>query len=513
MTSTRRSIELTLVLTSASWALPALGQAPSAASKPQAARGPRTVVSVPAHPDRLRFKPLTFEVPRPEAYRTVLKNGMVVYITEDHALPLVNVQLLVRGGRYLEPAGKEGVAAFLGELLRSGGTTRLAAAELDERLDFLAAQVSTSINETSGQVALNCLTDTLDEALPLFVEMLRTPRFQDDRLALAKEQLLQEIRKRNDDSADIETVEWGMLLSGEDHFTSRRPTAASVAAVTRADLGALHRRMFHPAHMIVAISGAFRRDELLRQLEATFDAWPWAAETVPPVPTTLGRVAQPGLYRIDKSVNQGRVSIGLNSVRRDHPDVYALDVMNEILGGSGFTSRITRTVRSDEGLAYSAGSALVPGVYYPGRFRASFQSKSRSVAYATRLVLDEIRRIREQPVSAEELDTIKKNLIETFPSTFASLARTMTVFAADEFSGREPGYWSRYRQNITAVSAADVQRVAREHLVPERLILLVVGDQKEIAQGDPAHPVKLEDLAGGKVTDLPLRDPLTLRRP
>jgi predicted Zn-dependent peptidase len=477
-------------------------------------RAPRSVAaSVPAHPDRLTFKPLSFEPPNPDAQRTVLKNGMVVYIAEDHALPLVNIQLLVRGGRYLEPAGKEGVAAFLGELLRSGGTTRLGAAELDERLDFLAAQVSTSVNETSGQASLNCLTDTLDEALPLFVEMLRTPRFQEDRLALAKEQQLQEIKKRNDDSADIETIEWGMLLAGEDHFTNRRPTAASVAAVTRDDLSALHRRMFHPASIVAAVSGAFQRDELLRKLEAAFEGWPWPAEAVPPVPTTLGKVAAPGLYRIDKSVNQGRVSIGLPTVRRDHPDVYALEVMNEILGGSGFTSRITRSVRSDEGLAYSAGSSLAPGVYYPGRFRAAFQSKSRSVAYATSLVLDEIRRIREQPVSAAELDTIKKNLIETFPSTFSSLARSTAVFAADEFTGRERGYWTRYRQRISAVTAAEVQRVAREHLVPERLVLLVVGDQKEIALGDPTHPVRLVDLAGGKATDLALRDPLTLRRP
>lgn len=506
-----RSAVLLLACATAS-ASPVLAGAQAPARTRAATPGPR-VTSVPAHPDRLYFKPLNYEPPRPDAQRAVLKNGMVVYIVEDHALPLVNIQLLVRGGRYLEPAGKEGVAAFLGELLRSGGTERLSAAELDERLDFLAAQVSTSINETSGQASLNCLADTLDEALPLFVELLRTPRFQDDRLALAKEQQLQEIKKRNDDSADIEAVEWSMLLSGEDHFTNRRPTAASVAAVTRGDLSTLHRRMFHPAHMVAAVSGAFQRDELLRRLEAAFDAWPWPAETVPPVPSTLGQAAAPGLYRMDKSVNQGRVSIGLTTVRRDHPDVYALDVMNEILGGSGFTSRITRIVRSDEGLAYSAGSALVPGIYYPGRFRAAFQSKSRSVAYATRLVLDEIRRIREQPVTAAELDTIKKNLIETFPSNFSSLARTAAVFAADEFTGREPGYWERYRQNIAAVTAADVQRVAREHLVPERLVMLVVGDQKEIAQGDPVHPVKLEDLAGGKVTDLPLRDPLTLRRP
>jgi zinc protease len=217
---------------------------------------------------------------------------------------------------------------------------------------------------------------------------------------------------------------------------------------------------------------------------------------------------------MQKDVNQGRVSIGLPTVKRDSPDQYALEVMNEILGGSGFTSRITKTVRSDEGLAYSAGSGLTIGVYYPGRFRAAFQSKSRTVAYATELVLEEIKKMRAAPITEEELTTIKNNIVQTFPSNFASKAQVMGIFASDEYTGREPFYWKTYRDRIQAVTAADVQRVATTHLVPEKLVVLVVGDQKEIDLGDPRHDVKLTALApGGKVTTLPLRDPLTMKRP
>jgi zinc protease len=217
---------------------------------------------------------------------------------------------------------------------------------------------------------------------------------------------------------------------------------------------------------------------------------------------------------MEKDVNQGRVSIGLPTVRRDHPDIYALEVMNEILGGSGFTSRITKTVRSNEGLAYSAGSGLVPGVWYAGRFRAAFQSKSRTVPWAAELVLGEIRRIREEGVTAEELDTIKNSLIQTFPSSFASKAQSMAVFASDEYTRRDPAYWTSYRERIRAVTAADVQRVARTHLVPEKMVLLVVGNQKEIDVGDEKHPVTLVSLApAGTVTTLPLRDPMTMKRP
>src|SRR5262249_52768150 len=148
------------------------------------------------------------------------------------------------------------------------------------------------------------------------------------------------------------------------------------------DLVAFHKAYFHPANMIAAVSGSFVRADMIRKLETAFGGWPGAAPSVPPVPKTIAP-ATPGLYRIQKDVNQGRVSIGLPSVTRDNPDIYALEVMNEILGGSGFTSRITKTVRSNEGLAYSAGSGLGFGVYYPGRFRAAFQSKSRTVPYAT----------------------------------------------------------------------------------------------------------------------------------
>ncbi len=321
----------------------------------------------------------------------------------------------MRVGSWLEPAGKEGLAGFTGSQMRRGGTKSLTAEALDEKLDFLAAQVSTGIGPTSGSAGLNCLTDNLDEALAIFVEMLREPRFQEDRLALAKEQALQEMKKRNDDSADIEGREWGVLLYGEAFFTNRFTTEASVKGLTRDDLVAFHRRYFHPANMIAAVSGSFSRAEMIRKLEAAFAGWPSPRAAVPPIPTTITPAA-PGLYRIEKDVNQGRVSIGLPTVKRDHPDVYALEVMNEILGGSGFTSRITKTVRSNEGLAYSAGSGLAPGVWYPGRFRAFFQSKSRSVPYATSLVLDEIRKIRESTVTPEELDTIKNNIVQTFPS-------------------------------------------------------------------------------------------------
>jgi len=495
--TTRVPFALAILATAASAAAPAVAQ--------QSA--------IPDHPDKLVFAPIVYTPPSAKDYRVVLKNGMVVYIAEDPTLPLVNIELTLRTGSYLEPAGKEGLAAFTGSQIRRGGTRSLTAEQLDEKLDFLAASVSTGIGETSGRASLNALRDNLDESLKVFVEMLKEPRFQEDRLALAKEQALQEMKKRNDDSEDVEAREWNVLLYGEDHFSNRFTTPASVQSISRQDLVDFHKKYVHPANMIAAVSGSFSRPEMIRKLEAAFANWPGAAATVPPVPSEI-HTAAPGIYRIQKDVNQGRVSIGLPSVRRGDPDAYALEVMNEILGGSGFTSRIMKTVRSDEGLAYSAGSGLRFGVYYPGSFRAEFQSKSRTVAYAAQLVLQEIKGMREKPVTEEELDTIKRNLIETFPSTFGSKAQTVGIFAADEYTRRDPSYWQTYRDRIRAVTAADVQRVAQKYLTPETMVVLVVGDQKEIDLGDGKHQTSLEALAQGrKVVVLPLRDPLTMKRP
>ncbi len=486
---------ITAALSLGLFALPAVGQ------------------EIPARPEALSFEPIVFDPPSPKDHRHVLDNGMVIFIAEDRALPLVNISITLRAGSWLDPVGQEGLASLTGSQMRRGGTKALSGEELDEQLDFLAAQVSTGLGPVSGGASLNCLADNLDEALPLFVDVLQKPRFQEDRLELAREQALQSMKKRNDDSADIEAREWTVLLYGEGHNSNRFTTEASLAAISRDDLVAFHQKFVHPQNMIAAVSGYFETEEMLARLEKAFADWPGSATAVPPIPESIDP-AEPGLYRIQKDVNQGRVSLGLPTVRRGHPDVYALRVMNDILGASGFTSRLMTTVRSNEGLAYSAGSGLFVGVFYPGRFRARFQSKSPTVLWATELVLDEIRKMREEPVTAEELEIVKSSLIQTFPSSFSTKAQTMAIFASDEYTGRSPSYWQTYRSSIRGVSAEDVQRVARTHLVPEKMILLIVGDQEKIAKGDGAHDVPAEALApGGRVTDLPLRDPMTMKVP
>ena len=474
---------------------------------------PSCAADIPDRPEKLKYPQLNYSPPDAKQFRVALKAGPVAYVVPDRELPLVNISILVRTGDYLDPVGKEGLAGVTGYLLARGGTQSKKAEDLEERLAFLAASLTSAAGDTQGTVSLNLLSKDLDEGFAILREVLTAPRFQDDKLALRKQQSLQAMKQRNDDAAEIEQRERRFLAYGDGFYFNRHSTQASLESITHADLEAFHKRWFHPKNFVIAVNGDFDSAAMTARLEKLFAAWPFTGEVPPPVPTQK-KFAAPGVYLVDKEVPQGRVTILLPGIQRDDPDFPATQVMNDILGGGGFTSRIMNRVRSDEGLAYSAGSGFPGGVYHSMSFLAAFQSKSRTVAYATSIVLEEMKKVAAETVTDEELNTTKKQFIETFPATFATKRQVAGTLAGDEFTGRfakEPDYWKTYRSKIDAVTKADVKRVATKYLTPEKVVILVVGTKEEILKGHPDHPIKLESLGGGRLVDHPLRDPLTMK--
>ena len=476
-----------------------------------------SLAQVAQHPKLLTYPAFNFDVPKAEAFRVKLKTGQAAYIAEDHSLPLVNVSITVRAGAWLDPANKPGVASLTGAMMRDGGTDRATAEQFDEEIDFLAADVNSYIGGTQGGASLNCLSKDLEKGLDLLFEMMTKPRFQADRLKVQKSTILEDMKQRNDDAGTILNREWGWLMYGQEHFAPREQTQAELEAITQQDLIDFHNMYWRPEQMIIAASGDLDKAKLVAALEKRFAAWkptgPMAKTAWPP--PAPKHTPKPGLYLVEKEIPQGKVYIGHLGAQWDakwsNTDNFALQVMNDILGGGGFTSRITKRVRSDEGLAYSAGSRFGIDNYWPGTFRVSYQSKSPTVALAAKLSLEEIEKIRTQVVPEEELNTSKNSFIDTFPQTFQSKAAIVNAFAIDEYIGRPHVYWQTYRDIMRKVSAEDVRRVAQQYLKPDQLVMLVVGKWADIEPGDEGKRATMKEFFGGKPTVLPLRDPLTLK--
>jgi predicted Zn-dependent peptidase len=431
----------------------------------------------PVDPRTLTFAPLTFNIPKSE--RVTLANGMVVYLLEDHELPLVNLTAYVQTGSIYEPAEKAGLAGIAGAVMRSGGTTALQPEQLDAELEFMASSVESGIGAEVGNVSLATLRKNLDRTLELFGQVLMTPAFREDRVTLAKNQSIEAIRRQNDDPKGIAERELMRALYAG-HPLGRVPTIGNISAISRDDLVAFHRRYFRPAGIMLAVSGDFRKDELVAKLNQLFAGWQ-------PGPLDLPAVAQPAaseqpaVLLARKSVSQSVIRLGRLGVDKNSPDIYALRVMDYILGG-GFTSRLTNEIRSNLGLAYHAGSRVDIGRRFAGTIVADTETKTESTARVIGLIKQLMGGMTAAPVTDQELDLAKNALINSFIFGFVRVDAVVNQQARLEFFGYPPNYLENYRDNLARVTKDDVLRVARTYLTPERFTLMVVGNDKGFDQ-------------------------------
>ena len=454
----------------------------SACAAPQKAVDPRTMT----------FPKLAFEIPKSE--RVQLANGMVVYLLEDHELPLVSMTAYLNTGGIYEPAEKAGLAGLTGAVMRSGGTNETPPEKLDAELEFMASSIESSIGADVGNVSLSCLKKNLDRTLSLFADVVMHPAFREDRVTLAKNRTIESLRRQNDDAKGVADRELRKDLY-PNHPLGRYPTIASVKSITRDDMAAFHKRYFHPNTMMLAVAGDFDRKELLGKLEKAFDGWEKVSVDFPQVPP-LQQDIKPEVLLAKKDINQSVIRMGHLGIDKNNPDLYAIRVMDYILGG-GFTSRLTTEVRSNQGLAYNVDSYFDVGRRFPGIFLAETETKSESTVKAVTLMRDIIAGMTRAPVTDDELKLAKDAIVNSFIFGFARTDAVVNQQLRLEYYGYPAGYLENYRDNISRVTKEDVLRVAQKYLHPERLVLVVVGNEKQfdkpLATLGPVREIKLEN--------------------
>jgi len=450
------------------------------------ASAPRTV-----DPRTLSFAPLNFSIPASE--RVTLANGMIVYLLEDHELPLVNMTAYINVGGIYEPAEKTGLAGITGALIRSGGTGSLLPDQLDAELEFMASGIESGIGDDAGNLSMFTLTKNLDRTLELFADVLIRPAFNEGRFELARKNTREAIRRQNDDPKAIAGREFRRALY-EGHPLGRVVTMETVDRISRDDLVAFHQRFYRPKGMILGVSGDFRSAEMKAKLEKLFAGWNpedaplpevGAPDTTPKKQTLLAR----------KQVSQSVIRMGHLGLEKNNPDQYAVRVMDYILGG-GFTSRLTQEIRSNQGLAYHAGSRFDIGRRFPGTFTAETETKSVSTAKVIGLIQEIVTTMTREPVSEAELSLAKDSIINSFIFGFAKADSVVTQQARLEFYGFPAGYLEGFRDNIARVSRDDVLRVARKYMHPDAMTIMVVGDDGKFDQPlsvfGPVREIKLE---------------------
>ncbi len=457
-------------------------------------------------PEDFGYEPLDFTPPSPDAFRTELSNGLVVYIAEDHQIPWIDAALLVRTGPFLEPADKIGVEGMTESIMREGGTTSMTGEEITERMDYLAGSVSAT--------NLSIHQRHLDEGLAIWMDILNNPSFPQDKIRRNKESALVAYENRNKNVSAVGSRTFSDLVYGADSPINAEQTDVIINGIQRGDLYAWHRMYWGANNAILVVAGDFDREVMLLKLEETFGQWRNAEKAVPPIPEVT-QAAAAGVYMVEPEVipNQGVIQIGHLGVMQDDPDYAAVDLMNYILGGGSFSSRITKIVRSDNGLAYSTGSRFSGGTLYPGTFVASCQTKNSTVVFAAQLMLNEIERIRNEPVPEEDLEFARTARVNAFPALFGGGGRggdlfgTLRSFANLEMNNRPMDYFDTYVQRYEAVTVEDIQRVAQKYLRPENMVIMIAGNIEESSAGaDEMLPnqVTIDEMAalfGGRTID------------
>jgi zinc protease len=448
----------------------------------------------------MRFPPLELTIPRVgrEVERRVLPNGLVLYLASDRSLPLIKAYALFRAGSLYESPSRPGVAQFTASQLRSGGTETMGFDALNEELEVLGVSIESAASPETISLTVNALAREADRALQLFAEMLRRPAFASAPLDIQRGRVLEDLRRVAENPSRLATREFARVMYTDAHPLGRPLTPTEARAIQREDLLAHYRRLVRPDNMFLAVVGDFSVEELAAKVQAQLGEWaPSGPLDLPSLPAVEPRFER-GVYILPRELTQSTVLLGHFGIRRSNPDRYAVQIMDMILGGGGFNSRIMERVRTEEGLAYSVASYFPVSTRDVSLFRVSVQTRNDNVPRAVKTVLEEMDRMRNGLVTPGELAGAKESIINSFVFRFTSRFSVVTQLLMLEFDEYPPDYLDTMLDRYRAVTREDVQRVAREYLRPEAATVLVVGDagrfEEALATFGPPHRLAVPEV-------------------
>jgi zinc protease len=412
-----------------------------------------------------------------EPKRIELPNGMVIFLQEDHELPLIDGSIRVRGGSRDEPAQKVGLVDLYGEVWRTGGTKSQTGDQMDDYLEARAAKVETGGGGDSTSIGWSCLKGDFDDVFKIVVDLLHEPEFRADKLDLAQKQYEEAIARRNDNPGAIAARESIKLAYGADSPYARQPEYATLLAVKRDDLLNWHKAYVHPNNMIVGVSGDFDAAAMEAKLKAAFAAWPKGPAAKKE--EIKFKAAKPGYYLVTKDdVNQSNVRMVTLGTDRHNPDYFAIEVFNDVMGG-GFSSRLVQDIRTKRGLAYSVGGGIGTTFDHPGVTRFVLGTKSQSTVEAIQALYGDVDDLKKQPITDDEIKRAKDSILNSFIFNFDTPDKVLHERMAYEFYGYPLNFLEQYRAGIEKATAADVNRVAAKYLHKDQLAVLVVGNPKD----------------------------------
>jgi len=412
----------------------------------------------------------------PPVQRTLLPNGLVLLVSEEHSLPFVTLQLLIDSGSRKDPPGEEGLAYLTarGLLLGTSGHT---VNQINAELDFMGASLNSSSGRDYATLSLRILKKDLDKGLDLFMEVLTQPTFPEDEIHREVEKTSAAIQSEEDRPEEVaEKAFLRALFLGSPYGHPVEGTKESVQRLRRDGVVRFYRSYYGPHGAILTIVGDMTEGEIRSSLFPRLEKW--TTGEVPKLPFATTYEEGQKTVKIDRPITQANVILGHAGVSRENPDYYALTVMNYILGGGGFASRLTEEIRNKRGLAYSVASFFDPGKF-PGSFQIVLQTKNASANEAISLSLQQMDRIQKELVSEKELEGAKKYLIGSFPMRLDTQGKLANFLTQVEYYRLGLDYPEKYPSLIQSITREEILRVAKKYLHPKKYVLVIVANLKE----------------------------------